>query len=111
LSSQNLASTPATSIKRPLIIGHRGALYDELENTLPSFERCLALACDGVELDVYVLKDGTLVVFHGGGTKSNSGDLGEFFIGMKGKSILDLDYEETKGTMINTKSLAVIQAS
>jgi glycerophosphoryl diester phosphodiesterase len=101
LSSQRLPAIPTTVVERPFLIGHRGALYDELENTLPSFQRCLELGCDGVELDVYALKDDSLIVFHGGGTKKNSGDLGDFFVGMNGKSILDLDYEQTQELIFN----------
>ncbi|HTR33937.1 MAG TPA: glycerophosphodiester phosphodiesterase, partial [Gaiellaceae bacterium] len=36
-----------------LVIAHRGASYDEPENTLPAFERAIALGADYVELDVW----------------------------------------------------------
>lgn len=67
-----------------------------MENTLPSFQRCLDLGCDAVELDVYLLKDGSLIVFHGGDTQENPGDLSNYCIGMNGRSILDLEYEQTQ---------------
>jgi glycerophosphoryl diester phosphodiesterase len=35
------------------VIAHRGASYDELENTLPAFERAIAVGADYVELDVW----------------------------------------------------------
>jgi glycerophosphoryl diester phosphodiesterase len=41
-------------------------LYDELENTRESFRRCAELNCHGVELDAFLLRDGNVVVFHGG---------------------------------------------
>ena len=46
------------------VIAHRGASWDERENTLPAFERAIATGADFVELDVQVSADGTLVVFH-----------------------------------------------
>ena len=47
-----------------LVIAHRGASWDEQENTLPAFERAIAVGADYVELDVQVSADGELVVFH-----------------------------------------------
>lgn len=47
-----------------LKIGHRGAMGYEPENTLRSFKKALELGVDMVELDVYVLKTGELVVIH-----------------------------------------------
>ncbi len=35
-----------------------------MENTLPSFERALQQGADGIELDVHVTSDGTVVVHH-----------------------------------------------
>src|SRR5690242_11883524 len=46
------------------IIGHRGASGYEPENTLASFKEALALGVDMIELDVYVIKTGELVVMH-----------------------------------------------
>ena len=46
------------------IIGHRGAAGHEPENTLISFKKALELNVDMIELDVYVLKTGELVVMH-----------------------------------------------
>ncbi len=47
-----------------LVIAHRGASWDERENTLPAFERAIALGADYAELDVQMSADGELVVFH-----------------------------------------------
>jgi len=46
------------------VIAHRGASADERENTLPAFERAIAVGADYVELDVQASADGALVVFH-----------------------------------------------
>lgn len=47
-----------------LVIAHRGASWDERENTIPAFERAIADGADYVELDVQAAADGVLVVFH-----------------------------------------------
>lgn len=44
--------------------GHRGARGLAPENTLPSFERALALGVTTLELDIAVTKDGVLVISH-----------------------------------------------
>ena len=46
------------------VIAHRGASWDEPENTLPAFERAIAVGADFVEFDVQATSDGALVVFH-----------------------------------------------
>ncbi len=45
------------------VIAHRGASHAERENTIPAFERALAIGVDFVELDVQASSDGVLVVF------------------------------------------------
>jgi glycerophosphoryl diester phosphodiesterase len=79
---------------RPLVIGHRGALYREVENTIEGFVKAHELGCDAVELDVFLLKCGTLVVFHGGGCDKNPGLLSTY-CGIEG-CILDYTAEEAK---------------
>jgi glycerophosphoryl diester phosphodiesterase len=59
--------------KRVDIIGHRGSPYTALENTARSFIHAARAGADGVELDVFLLKCGTLVVFHGSGGDENPG--------------------------------------
>lgn len=46
------------------VIAHRGASADEVENTLPAFERAIVEGADYLELDVQASADGALVVFH-----------------------------------------------
>lgn len=47
-----------------LIIGHRGAMGHCTENTIASIEKALELQCDMIEIDVYKIKTGEIVVFH-----------------------------------------------
>lgn len=47
-----------------VICGHRGAMGHVTENTLASVEKGLELKADMLEIDVYKIKTGELVVFH-----------------------------------------------
>jgi glycerophosphoryl diester phosphodiesterase len=47
-----------------LVLGHRGASRDAVENTLAAFELARIQGADGVELDVHRSADGALVVHH-----------------------------------------------
>jgi glycerophosphoryl diester phosphodiesterase len=47
-----------------LVIAHRGASAELPENTLPAFERAIAVGADYVELDVHADSRGRLVVTH-----------------------------------------------
>ncbi len=87
---------------KPKVVGHRGHLYRSLENTRHSI-RLAAEHCHEVEIDVFLLKCGTLIVFHGGGTDENPGDLGEY-CNMEA-SILDLTYEEARALKFNPHHL------
>lgn len=53
-----------SQMKKPLNIGHRGAMGHETENTIASVKKALALHVDMIEIDVFVIKSGELVVFH-----------------------------------------------
>lgn len=46
------------------IVGHRGAAGIELENTLSSFKRAIAVGANAIEFDVHVTRDGCAVVCH-----------------------------------------------
>lgn len=62
------------------LVGHRGALGVEPENTIRSFERALATGVDVVELDLRVTGDGELVVMHDetvDRTTDGTGEVGE----------------------------------
>lgn len=47
-----------------LLLGHRGAMGAEPENTLRAFRRAIALGADGIECDVQRTADGELVLIH-----------------------------------------------
>lgn len=59
------------------IIGHRGASALEPENTIPSFNRAAKIGAWGVEADIYVLKDGSIVVFHDSNVERMTNGTGE----------------------------------
>lgn len=50
--------------EKPLVIGHRGAMGYETENTLASVQKALDLGVDMIEIDVFNIKSGETVVFH-----------------------------------------------
>jgi glycerophosphoryl diester phosphodiesterase len=54
------------SLRRPLLLGHRGARGPRpiQENTIASFDRALADGCDGFEFDVRLTADGEAVICH-----------------------------------------------
>lgn len=47
-----------------LVIGHRGAMGHETENTLASIQKALDLGVDMIEIDVFKISSGEIVVFH-----------------------------------------------
>lgn len=88
------------------VVGHRGALYDALENTREAFLRCVDIGCDAVELDVFTLEDEesgcpVVVVFHGGGSDQTPGDLSDYCLNNEGVSILDLSYQQSQKLKFN----------
>lgn len=50
--------------EKPLVIGHRGAMGHETENTLASVEKALELGVDMIEIDVFKIYSGEIAVFH-----------------------------------------------
>lgn len=48
----------------PLIIGHRGAMGHETENTLASIQKAMDIGVDMIEIDVFRIASGELAVFH-----------------------------------------------
>lgn len=55
---------PVANLRKPLVIGHRGAAGLAPENTLAAFRLAIALGVDGVEMDVQLSADGYPVVIH-----------------------------------------------
>ena len=54
----------SNNMKEPLVIGHRGAMGHETENTLASVQKALDLGADMIEIDVFNIVSGETVVFH-----------------------------------------------
>mmetsp|Transcript_31915 Transcript_31915/g.67646 ORF Transcript_31915/g.67646 Transcript_31915/m.67646 type:complete len:428 (-) Transcript_31915:36-1319(-) len=86
------------------VIGHRGSLYSALENTSKSFIDAAKAGADGVELDVFLLKCGTLVVFHGSGGDEEPGLLHQY-CKVEG-SILDYTAAEARNLLTFNKNYA-----
>jgi glycerophosphoryl diester phosphodiesterase len=55
------------------IIGHRGAAHDAPENTLASFRLAWKQQADAAETDVYLSKEGEIVVIHDASTRRVGG--------------------------------------
>ena len=55
-------------------IGHRGASYLAPENTVASAKLAWELGADAVELDIYLSKDGKVMVIHDKNTKRTGGE-------------------------------------
>ncbi|MBT8297634.1 MAG: glycerophosphodiester phosphodiesterase [Maribacter sp.] len=53
-----------TMEEKPLIIGHRGAMGHETENTMASIQKALEFKVDMIEIDVFRIKTGEVAVFH-----------------------------------------------
>lgn len=64
------------AMPRIQIIGHRGAMALEAENSLGSFEKAIALGVDIVELDVRTTSDGEVIVLHDEDLKKTSNGTG-----------------------------------
>jgi glycerophosphoryl diester phosphodiesterase len=57
-------------LKEPILFAHRGASAYASENTLESFALALKLGATGLESDIWVTRDGVLVLDHDGVVKS-----------------------------------------
>lgn len=65
--------SPLVSAGSVEIIGHRGASYDAPENTVASFKEAWKQDADAAELDIYLTKDGQIIVIHDATTKRTTG--------------------------------------
>jgi len=75
-------STVTVSLPAVEIVAHRGASYDAPENTMAATRLAWQQQADAVETDIYLGKDGRIIVFHdktakrtGGGRDVAIGDL------------------------------------
>ena len=55
---------PREPARVPLVFAHRGGAALAPENTMPAFERAVALGVHGLELDVGLSRDGVVMVHH-----------------------------------------------
>lgn len=69
------------------VTAHRGASAEFPENTMPAFERALALGVDWIELDIHRTQDGQVVVIHDGTTES---------VGDRNVTVSEVPYEVLK---------------
>lgn len=56
--------TMAQAVPRPLLYAHRGACRVEPENTMAAFSRAVEEGAHGVETDLRLTRDGTVVLLH-----------------------------------------------
>ena len=78
--------------EKVMVIGHRGAMGYETENTLASVQKALDLGADMIEIDVFRIKSGEIVVFHDETLDriSNApGRIEDYYIGDLNQVILD----------------------
>lgn len=54
----------AFSQSEMMVIAHRGASADELENSLSAFKRAFELGADAIEMDIWKTTDDSLVIMH-----------------------------------------------
>ncbi|MEO9892123.1 glycerophosphodiester phosphodiesterase family protein [Aurantibacter sp.] len=50
--------------QKPKVIGHRGAMGHVTENTLESIQKAMDIGVDMIEIDIFKIKSGELIVFH-----------------------------------------------
>lgn len=78
------------------VIGHRGAMGCQIENTIPSFHEALRQGATGLEMDIRRARSGELVVFH-------DDDL-QRLVGGDGR-IEELDLAEIEGLTVRDPNL------
>lgn len=91
----------------PLIIAHRGACFFAPENTVPAFRKAVELGVDGIETDVQLAKDGSLVIHHNYSVVGTSGYNGKI-ADMTLKELKELDFGSYKGTEYSGTQIATL---
>ncbi len=94
ISAMSLSTVFAAT---PVIIAHRGASGDAPENTLAAFKEAWNQNADGVELDIYLTKDGRIVVLHDASTRRTAG---------KDLTVKDHSLEELRALYEQAQALA-----
>ncbi|MEX2187179.1 MAG: glycerophosphodiester phosphodiesterase [Pirellulales bacterium] len=72
-AATSLARAAAPEIVAPEIVAHRGASHGAPENTIAAIRLAWEQKADAVEFDVYLTKDGQIVVIHDADTKRTAG--------------------------------------
>ena len=95
-----------TDYGNPMIMAHRGFSAAAPENTIPAFRMCIENDFSAAELDVQMLKDGTIIVLHDDNLKRTTG-INKNVWEVTYDEIRDLDNgrffsEEFEGTTIPT---------
>ncbi len=83
-----------------IILGHRGYSARYPENTLLAFKKAIEFGADGVELDVYLTKDGKVVVHHDESLKRTVGI---------DKKIKECRYEEIKNLKFENQTIPLLE--
>ncbi len=65
--------TGDSTLRKPLIVAHRGASRDAPENTVPAFELAWEQQADAIEGDFQLTKDGEIVCIHDENTRRTTG--------------------------------------
>ena len=103
--------TESMAALRKFRYAHRG-LYDKAagipENSLPAFSRAIARGC-GAELDVHLLRDGTLAVFHDSDVKRMTGREG-YLEDLSADELKDYALDGTKETIPQFKDVLALFA-
>jgi glycerophosphoryl diester phosphodiesterase len=85
--NQRMESSTMKSLRRYLVIAHRGASAYEPENTLRAFHRAIELGADMSELDAHLSKDGHVIIMHNATVETTTNGRG---------AIKDMTLEELK---------------
>ncbi|NPA74758.1 MAG: glycerophosphodiester phosphodiesterase [Euryarchaeota archaeon] len=83
-----------------LILAHRGYSAKYPPNTLLAFKKAIEFGADGVELDVWLTKDGMVIVSHDGNLKETAG---------ADVDIKESTYEELKKYNIDGEPLPLLE--
>ena len=75
-----------SSEKNVLVIAHRGAFNEALENSMEGFKRAIELKADYIEFDVHQSSDGEIIIMHDTNTIRMTGKEGA----IKSMSITEL---------------------
>jgi glycerophosphoryl diester phosphodiesterase len=77
-------------------IGHRGASGHAPENTIASLQKALDLACDEVEVDVWLMQDGRLLISHDRPTAKTTLTLDEVLDFCRGRMGVNVELKSDK---------------